>query len=269
MSTQIDLVIENVKKRSTAVKWALGLGTVFLAGPLLWTLFYALLGAAAVGAVTVLTGATILAAVNYFPVFTMKLANKKIEMIKAEAAANPIETFQNIYIENDNELKRVKAAIGEQATSVELYRQQVNRHESSFPEDVATIQQMKEELSQYVSLLELRELKFREAVERQVKFDRVIQTMKSRYAAATAGVKANKLSGQEHSDILQKIKAEAAYDAVMAKQAEAFSALRTAMLDAPIKSSSTPSLALTNQPPSNIVEMSVGSSSASVIPVNR
>lgn len=46
-----------------------------------------------------------LALVNFTPVAAMKFANWKLKAIKAEAAANPIESLQNLALQEDEKLK--------------------------------------------------------------------------------------------------------------------------------------------------------------------
>lgn len=247
MSTEIatvDSLIERVKKKGTLAMWAAGLGTAILAAPLIWLLFYAMLGAAALGIATIVTGLIALVGINYYPVVKMKLENRKIEAIKAEAAANPITTMQAVAVQGRKELAESRAAIGEQAASVALFEQKKNGHKKKFPDDVDSIQQMEEELAQYKQLLTLREAKWRDAEKQQEQFERAIEMMSSRFEAASAGVKANKLSDPARKDIYAKIKVEAAYDSVMRKQAEAFSGLRMALLDAPPEAPPQ----ITNQP---------------------
>lgn len=229
----VETLIERVKKKSTLAMWAAGLVTAALLSPIIWLAFYAMLGAAALGIITAVTVLIILSILNYYPVVRMKFENAKIDAIKAESAANPITTMQAVALQGRRELGESRTAIGEQAASVSLFEQKKNTHKKKYPNDVDAIQQMEEELVSYKQLLEMRERKWRETEKQQQQFETGIEMMQSRFEAASASVKANKLSDPARKDIYAKIKVEASYDAIMRKQAEAFSGLRMALLDSP------------------------------------
>jgi hypothetical protein len=112
-STEVQVLIEKIKKKSNWAKWGIGLVGVLLLAPLVWAMAYAILGAAFLGTSLALAAAVGLVVINYTPVFMMKLQNARINAIIAEANKNPIPTLWNEFEKDTVEVDEMEAAIGE------------------------------------------------------------------------------------------------------------------------------------------------------------
>lgn len=253
--TNIEQAIEAIKKKGRLAKIGIAVAAILLVGPLTFLLANAIFGATLLIVSVALAAAVALFLVNYAPSFIIRMENMKIEQIKAAAKADPIGTAENIYLQNEQELADSKKAIEAFATEVSVFRQKAQAHAKKYPEDIEAISQMNQEADEYQRLLEFREQKWRDAKSDQKLFDRAIQMMKSRFDAATAGIKANKLSEIGKKDIYAKIKLATAYDEVMRRNAQAFSGMRSAMMEV-----QPSSLAPDTQPgithqPADVIEM--------------
>src|SRR5258708_7671784 len=104
--------IEEKRQRiAKFVTYGLGVVAVAIATPIIYLAVKGLIGIAIAGILALII-------VNGAPVLGNKFANWKIKAIKAEAAANPIETLQNIRIEKQESLNKGYDALKQLSTAV-------------------------------------------------------------------------------------------------------------------------------------------------------
>lgn len=141
MSTDIQPIIDEIKKRANWKMWGLGLGAALLLGPIAWFLASALLGIAAAGVSAAIAGAVVLTVINVAPWFTMKMANTRIALIIAEAQRNPIPTLWEGWRRDGEELAQYNASITEyegEIHAVEAKMQKLTKNLT--PEDIASFE---------------------------------------------------------------------------------------------------------------------------------
>jgi len=163
-----DALVLNLKQQTKDVlrkaqlwKWAVGLGVAALLAPVIWMMVYAMVGLAALGAITVVLGVTGLAVINYAPVVATKMANHKIELLKREARTKPIETLQRQYQEKMQALDAFKEKIQRFATKVKLYDQQMVAFKQNFPAEAPQFEETSQKMN---ALLKARQVKWQEVV---------------------------------------------------------------------------------------------------------
>ena len=237
--------IEKLKKSFGWKKWAIGLGGVFLLGPMLGVMFTALLGVAFIGTAIVIAGAATLAAVHLTPVYINRLQTKKIDLILEDAKRNPIATAMDIYLKEQQALSKSKDAIAEFDAAVRTYDGERKSFKRQYPNEPS--EDMDGEYANLVQLLSIKMAAYQDGKAKLELLDSTIGKMKMRFKVALAANKANKLGQLDTGDIYAKIKMEAAYDSVVSQVNTAFSAIRMQVLDVPAYTpKSVP--ALTNQP---------------------
>lgn len=214
-NNEMQVLIEKIKKKSTFMKWGIGLAGVLLLAPLVWALAYAILGAAFLGLSLTIAGAVGMAIIYYTPVFMMKLQNAKINAIIAEAQKNPIPTLWSEFDKDTGEVDEMEQAIGEYGTEIENVKSKRDKLASkltakdleAFDGDIAT---MEEDFQlQQTELAELRTGLDKQKVE--------IERASAIWDLGMAMNKANakNLAAQREST-LSRIKKETALDSVTA-----------------------------------------------------
>ena len=103
-----NLFEQRLSRKYGILKWVGAILLAVLAGPLIWMALTAVVGAALMGIATFITFCLGLAAIHFWGVFTVKVKNKKLEMMRAEAAKNPIETLLNGWIEEAREIDQLR-----------------------------------------------------------------------------------------------------------------------------------------------------------------
>lgn len=249
MSTDLDTVIGNVQKRGKLFAVLAGVAVVTLLGPILWFAVSAMLGAAALGIATFITGAIVLGIVNYIPVLRMKLENAKINAIRAEATKNPIPTLLASLMED-------KRAREEDDQAITAFDSEISNIEDQFdnltkdltPKDVkkfqSDIEDMKVELeAQQKDLAEVdKNIQLKE-----IAIKRADAIWKMSMVIGGANAKFN----QRNADAaLKQIKEETAIDSVNKAMATSRAQLRQRVRNR--KENST--LAITSQPV-DVIEM--------------
>lgn len=213
---------EKRKKYTTWAMWGLGLGILAITGPII---FMAIKGLAAL----LVFGAVSVVALNVAPVLAMKAANWKIAGIKAEAAANPIETLHNIRIEKQDQLqkgwealKMVKAAVRTFQDKVDSFRAKFGNNDPQTEKFAAQLETMRHVEAQTAE-------KMNRAQSALVLFDREIERATAIWDVSQAGQAATKAAKMNSADIYEKIKADTAIDSVQLSLNTVFAELETSM----------------------------------------
>lgn len=224
-NNEMQVLIDKVKKKSTVMKWVIGLSGVLLLAPLVWALAYAVLGAAALMTSLALAAGVGLVVINYTPVLMMKLENKKIQAIVDEATKNPIPTLRAEWIKDGEEIETLRTEIKNGDAKVEAAWGQIQGlKEDLTAEDVAELRadyesQKAEVAAQYVDLGEL------EAQHR--KADTEIKRLNAKWESANAlATSSGAVRAANRMDAISAIKRDAAFKAVVAASANAKASIR-------------------------------------------
>lgn len=170
--------------------------------------------------------------VNFLPYFAMKVANWRLQAIKAEAMKNPIETLQNEYAAKQGALQVFKANIMTFAAQVLSFETQVNKYVREGLEDAAIY---KEQLGKMKELLALRKKRYEVAVSLLAEFEATIQRTDRKWQMAIAAAKMNEAAGQIEGDAFSKICIETALEGVQTQLNQSLAELETALLDDKVK----------------------------------
>lgn len=212
----------NTERNVMLLKWGLGIGAVALFSSVIIAVAQAVLAVALIGGVALVT-------VNLLPVFMMKLKNKRLQMIMAEAARNPIYTALTVYRQREEALVSYRIRIEEMIGEGRVYEDTVQKHVREFPDD-HDCASMLADVEKFKQLIELKKLKFKEAKGTQAELDRTIRKMQSRWNAAQSAMKAKKAEG-DSSDEFEELKLSVSFESVMRTSATAFAELDMALLD--------------------------------------
>lgn len=169
-----------------------------------------------------------LAIVMFTPVIAMKFANWRLQAIKAESRANPIETLQNQYMEKRQALAKFLDSITAFSTEVKNFEDKVSEFKRKFPDEAPRFQ---EQLATMKKLLDFRKSRFKQAKAELDLFDSAIQRAEAMWNMSQAAQEMNKLAGMQTGDPFEKIKQDAAIDSVYSSMNKAFADLETALLD--------------------------------------
>lgn len=217
--TVIDLDTRR-RRLATGVKWALAIAAAAVIAPITYLAVKGIVGLA-------LAAIAGLAVVNLAPVVSMKFANWKLRALKAEAAANPIETLQNQQIEMERNLAKQADKITEFDEAVETYRDQLRAEAEEQPAAAAagipTLRQMER-------LLQFRRLKFKRAQEDIKARRKNVEQAQSRFRVALAAQAVTKAAGETEGTVLNKILEDIAFTSVDATVNKSMAALRTAVM---------------------------------------
>jgi hypothetical protein len=219
---------QKVLKKANLLKWGLGALTALVLAPVIWTLVYAVAGIAALGIITTVVATAALTAINLYPVFTMKLANYKIEKIKEEAKRKPIETMENQFREKKEILEVVKQKIEKFAVKVGAYDGQLETFKQQFPSDAQSFQDISDKMRQ---LLDARRIKWRESRDKLNQFGSEIQKFSAIWAMTLASSDLKEAAGDLDDTFLMKIQRESAIGAVRDGLASSLAELDTLMME--------------------------------------
>lgn len=194
------------RKKQIARRWKVGLALLvgFVAAPFVVTGIKGL-----VGLVVIWLMAT--AAVQFAPVVSMKMANRKLKALKSEAADNPIETMQNIYAEKSQEIVLQDQKIVEFAGRAADFEDKVVGLRKKFPEDAAKFDSAIEAMKR--SLVSKRRRQ-REAKLEQDAYSAQIERAVAVMDVAKSMQSAAELSAEAEQKVFRDIKNQVAFDTI-------------------------------------------------------
>jgi hypothetical protein len=203
----------------------------------------------------ILAGAVVFALTQFAPVFGRFIANKSTEMaiaeanrhleaLKAEARRSPIETMQNVYLEQGRQLKARYDLIEKFSTKVNKYGMQVQDLKEKFPKDAATFDRVHADMT---LLLQKRREKWREANAAHEQAGNEIERAQAIWEMSQATLALRESAGDVEAEFMQRIRKETAVDAVQESLAAAMSQL-DALLDEQIPLSPVEKKAISNNP---------------------
>lgn len=204
------------EKYGTKLKWAGGAIVCAAVSPFILMGIGGLLG----GIAFVVIGYT---ATEFSPVISKKISNRKKEMLlaeanrhlaalKAEARKNPIETIQNVWLEQGRKLKLEYDNIGKFATKVNKYGMQLKALKEQFPNETATFDQV---FANMTLLLQKRREKWQEAKGKHELSAKEIEKCQVFWEMGLATQDLRESAADVEIEFMQKIRKETAIDAVM------------------------------------------------------
>lgn len=210
------------KKYTNYAMWAVGIGALALAGPIIFMALKGLVALITFG----LVGVT---ALTLAPVIGMKLANWKIQSIKAEAATNPIETLQNMRLEKQEQLNKGWEALKRIKTSVRNFQDKVESFRDRFGENDRQTLKFADQLKTMRQVEAQTEDKMQRAADALRLFDKEIERADMIWQVSLAGQEATKAAKMNSDDVYEKIKADTAIESVQSSLNSVFAELETNM----------------------------------------
>jgi hypothetical protein len=211
-------------KRQKYAKWVkVGLGLVgaVVISPFV---FLAVKGLIGLG-LALLVGAAI---INLAPVVGMKFANWKLQGIKDEAAANPIETLQHVFLEKQSALGKFEDAITEFSTKVKNLADKVETLRKQYPTEAAKFEGHLQKMS---DVLEARKRKYKAVKKAMLDFAEEIKKAQVVWEVSQAAQEVTNAAGMSTDDPYELIKAQTAVESVQNSLNQAISELETDLMN--------------------------------------
>lgn len=209
------------KRIETIVKWSLGFVGAVVISPFVFLAVKGIVGLALAGIVG-------LAVINFAPLVAMKFANWKLKGIKAEAAKNPVETLQNVFIEKQSALTKFEDAITEFSTKVKNLSDKVESLRKKYPEEAEKFQG---HLDKMQAVLDARKRKYKTVKKALLDFAEEIKKAQVVWEVSQAAQEATSAAGMGTDDPYERIKAETAVEAVQNSLNQAIAELETDLMN--------------------------------------
>ena len=210
------------KSIETFVKVA-AIGVVgFLVAPFIFVAVKGIVGLAIAGIVG-------LVAVNAAPAVAAHIANWRLKALKAVAAANPIETLENIYAEKQNALIQMRQNIKATYAALEDLKSKIQAHDAKYPDQPSVYA---DKYAKLMALAKDRGEKFQVAKQKLAAFGQQIEEKRSDWEIAKAMEKVSNLA-QAGEDFQSKLMQDTALLTVQNGLNMAFSELEVSLLDNP------------------------------------
>lgn len=229
-------------KVATWLKWVGGLAGMAIISPIVFFALKGLLGLMAIG-VAATAGLVML---RLSPILSMKVSNLLLRGIANEAAANPIETMQNLLIEKSQELADADKAIVEFETAVSDYNDKTAEFSRQYPEEAPRYKQIGETMEEGLAQ---QKQKQEDAREKLVELGQKIEKAKAIYAMSKSAEAVTSASKSAEKEIWQNIRETVALDSVRTALNRSFASLnmsiaqgRTSTSPKAIAGNSTPVL---------------------------
>jgi hypothetical protein len=161
------------------------------------------------------------------PWFSYTLANWKLKALKSVAAANPIETLENIYQQRQEALLKIRDSIKEFHSVVQELWSQIQEHNEHYPDRPS---QYLEKYNKMKALLELRSQKYKRAQTDLLQFSQLIEEKRSDWKIAQSMARADKLANVGE-DFQSKLLKDTALTTVQDSLNFSFSELEVSLLD--------------------------------------
>lgn len=213
----------DLRKQKLASKVKIGLAALaaLLVSPVIFLIIKGLVGLAIAAVVG-------LGIISFAPVVAMKFANWKLKAIKAEAAANPVETMQNVYSEKEQAVNGYAQRIEDFATEVMNFESKLAGFRTEFPAEAPRFDATHRAM---LKLLELRRARLVEARGELKRFAGEIRKADAIWKMGQAAQSMTKAAGMTEDDFMQRIKTETAIESVQANLNRAFAQLESALAE--------------------------------------
>lgn len=213
---------EKKRKLAVVLKWGGGILGAAIISPIVFLALKGVLGLIALG-VAAGTGMTIL---RLSPIVSMKASNLLMRMIANEAAANPIETMQNLLVEKTEELQMADKAIVDFETEVRNYDDETAIFARQYPAEAPSFSEISRKMHEG---LEQQKQKQEYARVQLGQLDQNITKAKAIYKMSMAASKVTSLSKSAEAEVFQKIRETVALDAVRTSLNRSFAQLNMAI----------------------------------------
>lgn len=206
---------ERAKKWSILARWGIFAVVGFLVSPFIMATLTGMLGLLAV--------CTICGTTYYMlPVIEDKAKNIRLQMIKAEAAKNPIETLENEYLRRQLILGQRKDAIEKFDTKTRTFGDKLDGFKRNYPTDAPKYQQIYDSM---MLLLQRQRAQWKEANKNLNLFNGEIDRAKAMYEMALAAAAAKEGSGLDEDAFNARLKTETALNSITDGMNSAFAQL--------------------------------------------
>lgn len=236
------------KRLATMFKWGLGLAGAVLISPVVFLAVKGIVG-------LIIAVALGYAAIEFAPVFAMKISNRKVKMIVQEAERNPIETMENIRIEKTQELERADQDIAEFETEIGNFDDQLEMFKRDYPAEAPRYVMISEKMHDALDAMKQEQ----SVARRELKnFEAQITKAKAIYRMALAAQRVVRLSKSAEAKVFAQIKQEVAFDAVRTQLNRAFANLNLALerrADARAELSGARQTALPEARPAEVIDI--------------
>lgn len=222
------------QRLATVAKWGIGLAGAVIISPFVFLAVKGIVGLALAVAVG-------MAVIQLAPVFSMKLANWKMRLIVQEAGANPIETFQNDYIDRFKEVEAKDQELEEWDMELRNYDDDLVGIKRDYPAEAASYEEISQQMHDGLADARHEQTQARADL---AEYDRTITKMKRLYKMALAAQRVTSFSKSAEERVMQDIKRQAALDSVRSNLNRSLARLNTAMA----KRQARPALPGTTQP---------------------
>ncbi len=201
----------------------LPVAAILLIAPLTTMILQGLLGA--LGILAGLIGGVVV--VNLAPWFSKKMANVKLQLLKHEAALNPILTLENQAKEKQEALLKSRDVLQQFYAIVKELYDQIQEHNKTFPDKPSKYQEKYEKLK---VLLKFKENAYKKAQKKLAEFKEFVAEQTSDWNIAQKMAAASKLANV-CEDFESKLMADTAFTTIRDSLNLAFSELDVSMLD--------------------------------------
>jgi hypothetical protein len=196
---------EQKRKQIETIAKVGGAGVVgFLVAPVVFIAIKGLIG-------LIIAAIVSFVAIQFIPVFALKVANWRLKAIKAEASENPVETLQNDYRIQQENLSRFLQSIKDFAAQVNIFGGKLDGFAKQYPDEAPKFRENHQKMK---DLLALRFKKYEESKAGLAAYDLEIQKVKALWEMGLAAAEMNKAAGVDAEEFLQKISRETAIDSV-------------------------------------------------------
>ncbi|KVV40846.1 hypothetical protein WT27_13035 [Burkholderia territorii] len=207
------------RKFTTAIKAGVAVIACAIIAPAVYLAIKGLVGAT----VAIALGIVIL---QFAPVFADKVANLRMKATMHEAKTNPIETLKNQIIKRQQELESQRAAIEEYDARVSTFAGEVERVRKEYPADTAKYDALLENMR---DILERRSAAYKSAEAALREFIAQVKKQESLWELAKVA-QATKQGAPTGNDVIEDLKADAAFRSVELELNRSMASLRTELL---------------------------------------
>jgi hypothetical protein len=200
---------EKFSKLDFKYKALLLAGTALLVAPLTVAILWGILGIFAIGAAALICGAVIF----MIPAWSMKLANKRLKIIAAEAMENPIETKWNIYNQGVQRLEKVADQIEAFDAKINQTQNTVHRLKEKYPNDPQT-NALQRFVDQMKKLKQQRQLEYTNSAKALEKYKGAIEKDQAFWEASLQARDLKQMSQQARMTFMEEFADKAASNAV-------------------------------------------------------
>ncbi len=207
------------KQLEKIFKWGFALIGAVVISPFVFLAVKGIIGLA----LAVITGMVI---INFAPVFSTWLANKRIEMLVKVVEANPIETMQNLYAEKTTELESADHNIVDFETEIGNFDDQMDGFRKDYPKEVGTYEALSDKMHEGLGEMKTEQTQARQAL---ADFNLKIKKAKAIYKMSLAAQKVTQLSKSAEARVFAQIKEQVAFDTVRTELNKSFASLNLAL----------------------------------------